>query len=329
MANDAESTLRNRFAGTAILLVEDNAINRELALELLHGVGLSVETAIHGVEAVEKACQFKFALILMDMQMPVMDGMAAAQAIRALPNSARVPMVAFTANAFGEDREQCRLAGMDDFISKPVEIQPLEAALRKLQCVDTAYGLRIMRGDAKRYAKLLAKSQLSALRAQRCHALSLASGPSQHDQTSQRSCSHVKGHAEPRPHLRHASVLHEVVVEGIHHAVPAQCDDGEPRAALEARHRREKRIEATMRGTCPTTSRRSPRRRPATNIRQWMKVCRPVVLWASTWARSRCRKAVSKSARFSASSACCTSRSYASSIAVLLACANARLRSLP
>ena len=88
-------------------------------------------------------------------------------------------------------------------------------------------------------------------------------------------------------------------------------------------HSRENRIEATIRGTCPTTSRKSPRRRPATSIRQWMKVCRPVIRWASTWARSRCLKAVSKSSRRSASSALSTSCSYASSTSVLLVCANA------
>jgi PAS domain S-box-containing protein len=114
-----------------LLLVEDNAINREVALELLHGAGLEVDTAKNGVEAVEKCRTTAYDLILMDMQMPKMDGLTSTRAIRELPNRNETPILAMTANAFKEDRQTCLAAGMDDFIPKPVNPDVLFAALLK------------------------------------------------------------------------------------------------------------------------------------------------------------------------------------------------------
>lgn len=130
--------LGKRYAGSRVLLAEDEPINREITLELLADSGLEIDVAEDGVQAVELASMNHYALILMDMQMPKLDGIQATQRIRALPGCGGVPILAMTANAFIEDRLRCEEAGMNDFVAKPVDPAHLFATMRKwLQARDS------------------------------------------------------------------------------------------------------------------------------------------------------------------------------------------------
>jgi signal transduction histidine kinase/ActR/RegA family two-component response regulator len=130
-AQSADERLLDKYAGARILLAEDEPINQEVSRGLLEDAGLVVDLAEDGVQAVDMAQQNRYALILMDIQMPNLNGVDATRAIRALPSYAETPILAMTANAFDEDRQVCLDAGMNDHIAKPVDPDVLFETLLK------------------------------------------------------------------------------------------------------------------------------------------------------------------------------------------------------
>ncbi|MWV12011.1 response regulator [Pseudomonas sp. R-28-1W-6] len=174
------------FAGQRVLLVEDNELNREVACGLLQESGLAIDQAEHGgiaLELLRGAADGHYALVLMDMQMPVLDGLACTAAIRGEARFAALPIVAMTANAMPADRARCLAAGMNDHLGKPIDPDQLWATLRRwlpegaaapqstpesasepaaaitlqLPGVDVASGLRRVLGQPAAYLRLLGR----------------------------------------------------------------------------------------------------------------------------------------------------------------------------
>ena len=128
-----ESATQQRYGGH-VLLVEDNFVNQKVAVRFLERMGCTVEVASNGAEGVAACQQRHFDVVLMDLQMPVMDGMTATRKIREWETTGHIPIIALTANAMTGDRELCEAAGMDGYLTKPIEVERLRNVL-------TRYGL--------------------------------------------------------------------------------------------------------------------------------------------------------------------------------------------
>jgi two-component system, sensor histidine kinase and response regulator len=186
---DAEARARISLDGARILLVEDNEINQQVASEILAAVGVLVTVANNGQDAVQAVAANDFDAVLMDVQMPVMDGYEATRRLRQDPRFQALPIIAMTAHAMAGDREKSLAAGMDDHVTKPIDPealfrtleqyvakQPMQAdgrtpapatgkprpagaaeALPQLAGIDTAQGLKRLLGNQKVYTNILRK----------------------------------------------------------------------------------------------------------------------------------------------------------------------------
>jgi CheY-like chemotaxis protein len=151
-------------ASRRILLVDDDAINTEVADYLLRREGFEVDIACDGLEAVERAACGPYAAVLMDLQMPHMDGLEATHVIRRMPDHASTPIIAMTASVFEEDRRTCFEAGMSDLVAKPIDPAHLSAALARW--VPASAGLAALPADRPRPAHVEAVPGQQLLRLQ-------------------------------------------------------------------------------------------------------------------------------------------------------------------
>jgi two-component system, sensor histidine kinase and response regulator len=121
--------LRELLQGSRVLLVEDNLTNQEVALELLRQIGITAQLACNGAEALQMTAEQDYQLLLMDCQMPVMDGLEATRRLREQPRGQKLTIIAMTANVMAGEEQRCLDAGMDDYIAKPIDIQLFYAVL--------------------------------------------------------------------------------------------------------------------------------------------------------------------------------------------------------
>ncbi len=220
-ASVGSSSDLSQLCGARILLVEDNEINQEVAVGLLEGADLLVDVADNGEEAVRLISRNGYDAVLMDMQMPVMDGLTATRSVRAEPRFDALPIIAMMANALDSDREACLKAGMNDHIAKPIDPhrlfgvlllwtkpdrlsrlarsgdEPLAELAGRLvdldiKSIDTERGLRLTGGNPARYKVLLEK--FAARQSGTIEAIRLALSEADAD-TAEREAHSLKGAA--------------------------------------------------------------------------------------------------------------------------------------
>ena len=186
---EQDEALRRGVRGARVLLAEDNEINQEVAREILEGVGVEVEIAGDGAAAVARVGEESFDAVLMDIQMPKLDGFEATEKLRQDPRFERLPIIAMTANAMASDRERALRAGMNDHVAKPIdpdkllrtlsrwvsrpgasgstveesapEVSEEVVALPELRGIDVTDGLKRVGGNQALYSKLLLKFRAS------------------------------------------------------------------------------------------------------------------------------------------------------------------------
>lgn len=231
------------LAGIRVLLAEDNPLNQQVACELLQEVGVVMEVVGNGRLAVQRAQQEHFDAILMDMQMPEMDGLDATRTLQALPGWKNTPIIAMTANAMSADRQRCKDAGMVDFVAKPIEPMHLfETLLRwvrpeaempnipstpasvllHIEGIDTESGLRRAMGRPERYLLLL--KEFAAQQADVAHQIS--SAMAQGDRVAAQRIAHtlrgLAGTIGAEALQRQVSGLEQMLGEPV--AAPAKVD---------------------------------------------------------------------------------------------------------
>ncbi len=181
---EVAATAATRFErrGQRVLLVEDNPVNQELAGEMLRSLGMKVEVAENGEQALAAIAQQSYSLVLMDCQMPVLDGFEATRRLRARERDAgasvRLPVIALTANALVGDREQCLAAGMDDYLSKPFTATQLNEILDRWLPPRATFLEPESRAPAPAPAEISDKAILDPARLEQIRALSREGVPS-------------------------------------------------------------------------------------------------------------------------------------------------------
>jgi CheY-like chemotaxis protein/HPt (histidine-containing phosphotransfer) domain-containing protein len=236
--------------GARLLLVEDDEINREVALDLLQGEGVHVDTAVNGREALEKLAAARYDGVLMDCQMPVMDGFAATRALRGMAGFETLPVIAMTASSTATDRDEALAAGMNDHIAKPIDIDEVlqtlarwvlprreqapdaDPRLHSLPGIDGVEALKRMRGNEV----LLRKSLQRFLQVYGDFVSRLestwASGEAEGARRMAHDLQSLSGTLGMQALRQHALALEQACIAGDAAAVPARLHDLSAELAL-------------------------------------------------------------------------------------------------